>query len=1154
MLPPMSPVDPIPLGPFDLLAPAGQGAMAEVWRARHRGSGTPAAVKIVTAPIGRQQTFRSWFAHELRAVARLDHPGVVRIYDHGALDEAVAAATDLPPGAPYLVMEWIDGGTLTRRAGRLPWHALRATLLGLLDALGHAHARGVIHRDLKPDNILLAERGPVLTDFGVAFTAERAADARDEAFAGTPNYMSPEQVTGDLHALGPWSDLYAVGCLTCTLVRGRPPFPGGDASRVARAQLLAPPPTLTPGLPVPVGFERWLHRLLAKRPAERFRFAADAAVALMALPDEAPLPFTQRRTGSLPDIDLGDADRTVVAPPVFLSTPAESWAVGPDLLGRPPVPAEWRRPVPPATPPPLLGVGRSLFGLRPPSVHGRVAERDALWAALRETARGDGARAVLISGPSGSGKSRLATWLSHRAHELGVADTLDAHHDAVGGPDTGLGPMLARAWRCEGLDDGRRRRQLRWVFGADADPALIEALSALLAPHDIWRSGDRYIASARERDAVLVDALARLAHRRPLVLRLDDAHWSSDTLGFVDSVLTARRELPLLFVCTVREAGLVEDGEVRAVLDRLAGLPPTRRLVLGPLPADALADQIRSQLPLAEPLVRWIVEWSGGNPHSAESLVERWIRHGALEEGPDGFRLRPGAGEALPVDARSIWRERLHDAYEAAHAPALEVAAMLGQTVDAREWRAVCARLDGVDCPPATVDALLDAGLIAGQAGTRWSFCHPMVRGVLLEDARRAGRFAAGHRACAEALAERAAPPARRAHHLMQAGAWAESLEPLRVAADQAIDRKQAATAHRAIIARLRALRRLRRPRGDRGWLTTTIRWAQLCRIRGDTRAAARHARHATVHAERLGDDRLLAEALLVRGRAVATRSGLERGLPLIVAAARRAAAAADAGLEGSTRLIEGSMRMASGDAAGADRAYQIALERFAGTGEVQKQASVHAAMADLARRTGDHRRARRHALDALDGYTAADSRWGRAHAANLLGDLDRFEGDLDRAEARYRESCRLYGGLGSNDAIAADGNLGLVLVETNRIAEARRHFERVIERADATHNRELGAIFRACLLPCLATDGDWKGWDATFAHLDPLRDGRLVEPDVARTVERAARFAAAAGQPKRAAYAWKLVIAQLEGLDRDPGPAREALDALVLLHGRPPR
>lgn len=1152
MLPPMHPPNPIELGPFQLLEPAGRGAMAEVWRARHNRQGVPAAVKVVTAPVGRQQRFRTWFAHELRAVACLDHPGVVRIFDHGRVPPALAEASGgrLPPDAPYMVMEWLDGGPVTPQAGRMPWHALRSTLLGLLDALGHAHARGVIHRDLKPDNILMSERGPVLTDFGVAFTAERVADARDEAFAGTPNYMSPEQVTGDLRALGPWSDLYALGCLACTLARGRAPFDGPDAGQVARAQLLAPPPKLEPELPVPKGFERWLHRLLAKRPADRFRFAADAAVALMALPDDAPRP--PPRTGSLPHIDLGEADRTIVAPPVFLSTSAESWAAGPDLLGRPPVPTDWHRPTPPATPPPLLGVGRSLFGLRPPSLHGREAEREALWSALRRTARGDGARAVLIDGASGLGKSRLAHWLAHRAHELGAADTLRAHHEPGGGADTGLGPMLSRAWHCVDLDPRSRRRRVQAVFGRDTDPGLIDAMAALVAPDDAWEDGDTRIASAAERNSVLADALAVLARRRPLVLVIEDVHWSADCLGFVDHVLTARRELPILFVCTVREAGLVEDGAVRGLLDRISGQDSATRVLLSPLSDTALSAQIRSRLPLGDELVGAVLDRAAGNPRYAEALLERWLGQDALEDGPDGFRLRPGADDALPDGVRSIWRERLADVLGTEPTPALELAAMLGQTIDGGELRAACAEARLPMTDPATLDALFDAGLLVGHGGERWSFGHPTLRETLLEDARRAGRFASGQRACAAMLSRRDSPPARRARHLMQAGAWIESLAPLLDAADTALSRKQVAGAHRALRARCRALRALRLSRDHREWLVTRIRWARLCWIRGATADAARHARHATVDAERMGDEYLLATALIERGRAMGTTKGIAHGLPLVLAAAHRAASADAADLEASARLLEGGMRLASGDAPGAEAAYRAALDGFRGDDSLMR-ANVLAALADLARRGGDQEHAKGLATDARRAYSEAGSRWGQAHAANLLGDISRYLGDLDGAESFYRESCRLYGGLGSVDALAADGNLALVLFETARTAEARQHFEQVIHRADTAHRLELGLIFRACLLPCLATDGDWTAWDENFARLGPLYSRDLVEPDVARMAERAARIAASAGKALRAAKALKLVIAQLEGLGRDPAPARAALERLRLTHGRPP-
>ncbi|MCA9542348.1 MAG: serine/threonine protein kinase [Myxococcales bacterium] len=384
----------IPLGPFDLLHPAGRGAMGEVWQARHRVEGVGVAVKVVTAPIGRRRRFRTAFAHELRAVARLDHPGIVRIYDHGEIGPEAAAermADRVGVGAPYLVMEWIDGGSLREHRGRMPWSQLRAVLLALLDALGHAHARGVIHRDLKPDNVLFAERGPVLTDFGVAYTAERAAEEREALFAGTPHYMAPEQVTGDLRAMGPWTDLYALGCLAFSLATGHTPFSGTSTSDVARAQLLAPPPNVPAGTPVPPGFEAWLHRLLAKRVEGRYQFAADVAWDLARLSDDAPAPPVQ----AVEQVD----DPTVVDAPIWFSRVSLPPAPAPaEALRLPPMPDDWRRAEPAERPMPLLGVGCALFGLRALELSGREAERDRLWAALGAVVAGQRVRAVLLEG------------------------------------------------------------------------------------------------------------------------------------------------------------------------------------------------------------------------------------------------------------------------------------------------------------------------------------------------------------------------------------------------------------------------------------------------------------------------------------------------------------------------------------------------------------------------------------------------------------------------------------------------------------------------------------------------------------------------------------------------------------------------------------
>ncbi|MCA9526852.1 MAG: serine/threonine protein kinase, partial [Myxococcales bacterium] len=181
----------ISVGPFELHRRVGAGAMADVWQGVHRDEGLPVAVKVVTARDGPDPRFRHLFAQEVRAVARLYHPGIVRLLDYGELPAELPAGVDLPAEAPYCVMEWVPGGSLAGHGGRLTYPQIRGILLALLDALGHAHARGVVHRDLKPDNVLLADRGPVLTDFGVAARLDEAVGDEPQILVGTPNYMAP---------------------------------------------------------------------------------------------------------------------------------------------------------------------------------------------------------------------------------------------------------------------------------------------------------------------------------------------------------------------------------------------------------------------------------------------------------------------------------------------------------------------------------------------------------------------------------------------------------------------------------------------------------------------------------------------------------------------------------------------------------------------------------------------------------------------------------------------------------------------------------------------------------------------------------------------------------------------------------------------------
>lgn len=206
------------LGAFELVAPEGSGGQGTVWTARHAASGLPCVVKLLRPDRGDATSLRA-FAREVRAVARLDHPHVVSVFDHGVVSAADQRASDgaVREGSPWLAMERVSGGALTDRPDEPDEVTTRVR--ALLSALAHAHARGVLHLDLKPANVLVAGPGDLrpglrVVDFGIA-----ALDG--ERFPGaTPAWSAPEQLRAG--PVGPPTDLFAVGRLAAYWLDGRP--------------------------------------------------------------------------------------------------------------------------------------------------------------------------------------------------------------------------------------------------------------------------------------------------------------------------------------------------------------------------------------------------------------------------------------------------------------------------------------------------------------------------------------------------------------------------------------------------------------------------------------------------------------------------------------------------------------------------------------------------------------------------------------------------------------------------------------------------------------------------------------------------------------------------------------------------------------------
>jgi tetratricopeptide (TPR) repeat protein/tRNA A-37 threonylcarbamoyl transferase component Bud32 len=256
---------------YQILGELGRGGMGVVYQARQRKLNRVVALKMVLAGAHAGPHQLSRFQTEAEAVARLQHPNIVQIYEVGEHD-----------GLPFCSLEFIDGDSLSKKiAGKPqpPREAAEVTELLAL-AMAAAHERGIIHRDLKPANVLLTKDGvPKITDFGLAKRLEDdSSQTKSGTLLGTPSYMSPEQARGDTRDVGPLSDLYALGAILYELLTGRPPFVGATMLETVfqvRHQEPVPPTRLNPH--VPRDLETICLKCLQKEPEKRYPSCAALA-------------------------------------------------------------------------------------------------------------------------------------------------------------------------------------------------------------------------------------------------------------------------------------------------------------------------------------------------------------------------------------------------------------------------------------------------------------------------------------------------------------------------------------------------------------------------------------------------------------------------------------------------------------------------------------------------------------------------------------------------------------------------------------------------------------------------------------------------------------------------------------------------------------
>ncbi|MEL6348692.1 MAG: tetratricopeptide repeat protein [Myxococcota bacterium] len=591
-------------------------------------------------------------------------------------------------------------------------------------------------------------------------------------------------------------------------------------------------------------------------------------------------------------------------------------------------------------------------------------------------------------------------------------------------------------------------------------------------------------------------------------------------------------------VVTLRSETLPEERAARRQLDAIPG----KRLALTPLSPSVHRRLIQEMLGLEPRLIAQLALRTQGNPLLTVQLIGDWVQRGLLTPQQGGFRLSEGAETPLPSSIHEIWSDRFMQLL--ADRPfqeriALELAAALGESFETTEWEQL---LDGKPVPATLIERMLDQRLLESTRDG-WRFVHGMLReSILVEAGIRAPQH---HRACAEMLAGRGAP-ARRARHLLEAGALADAIPLLMEGIRIRIMIASFPEAEALLDQLLSALREttdetdprwgwawvaLGRVAGSQGRLDDALRWL--------TRAAD------AAHEQDWAD--VQANAAEARGVIALLQGDLPQARALQTAALEQAALLDDRPLQVRAMNSLGWLHLRTGEFDVSDAMFERAA-RIAEDDEDRAGAmDSWFALAYLAAQRGDLTRARDALAHARDHAEAIPSRLGVAQGDNFAGELARMDGRLGEAEHAYRRAWRGYAELEREEASMARCNLGTALLVQGRVQEARQHLIGALVNPIERSQFVLGPQARAAVLPVLqsavglsahlgllacaagGSDEDWTHHRQAVEQI--LEQTGLSDPEFLRLAELAARHAETAGRPQRANQAHQLAKMQRSAL-----------------------
>jgi tetratricopeptide (TPR) repeat protein len=1110
----------------------GEGATGSVYGTWDRLLGTDVAVKVVRRNLAVHRRFRARFAREVAMSARMVHPHLVPIFDQGK------TADD----QPFVVMAYANAGSLAELMGS---SVELGELLRLFDevlaALAAVHARGFVHQDLKPPNLLLFRDSQRMgddqlhawvSDLGEALALTVLAH-NPRGVGGTPAFMAPEQLAQQPQEMGPWTDLYAIGLMLWEAVCGQPPHPVAGRRELLAARTEAPPvPRFPDGSPLPTGLERILVDLLDPEPRQRYDRAADVRRALQRVGMGRHSPAHEAHEGL-------------------------RWnQVAPDPL--------------PAQVPPTVGSGAraraslGLLALRELPLVGRSALRQVIWDVARQVVERGEPGVVVLVGDSGTGKTRLVESIALPLEEHGFMEVVRLSYHWPPGLDDGYRGavmQLLAPWMESRAE--LQQRLSRWLSrdrGASTEAVANEA-DVLCRWCGHTEPGEPSL-NAAVGLAYLYRHLDARAWRGGACLVLDDVHraaFEGDGLAIAQSLLDRSvGERPVLLLATIAAESLGNSESLRESLRRLEQRGAII-LQVPPLTLDETRRVLDEALLLEGGLADEVAQICSGNPLAVSLLLRDWAARDMLELTPSGvFQLASKANhsEAVPDNIEQLYVRRLQSAVRASEDPAASAEALAATALAGQEPPSALIR----GLSETGLDGLLATGVL-WESGDVLSFEHGSVQQTALRLAIRLPDVADLHASLAAqwlAMARRSGMsndfptglhllrgnnPQAASGHLVRAirllieegrnslAAWAASLAI--EAADQAgssMARQESRRLHAEALIELRQYDQAEQlirealtiePIDRLTQARLTLGLSRVAMGRGDLDSCRRDLHQAGVAFETVRDRDGLRD--VIHGQA-----SLERleGRPQL-----------------AVRYFEEALTLATRDPRREVLILSGLIEALLTAGEVQSVAPHHQRMLTVARTSGDTRNIaqatytsamvhlfRRNLRQAeRDLHTASalsatlGAHWLHLNCENNLGEVARLRGDTALAREHYLRYSRYAEEQGLTNA-AAVGRINLALLALAARDDKELAWQLgTAELALAQQPRHWTWVFVGLMRAILAAKD--RNEPRTRAWWSVAREHGLAQlrtPDLQLPLQRLVEATAAAGWSDLSQAAWR--------------------------------